>query len=387
MKKILAFILSFLLVFALTSCGEDKAEENEKAFKQYLSENGTVTVEEIDSAFSTEEYELPSDFFTNVKVDNTVIDVTMTQPDESSQNAQLYVWQNESKVYLVSDNTNVARYFDLAQLEVVYDQYVSQINGTTKVSDTIEDYLEQIPFEQYGLPELDLEVILKVISLSADDFTQVSENKYKLNDEKIFNKVHSLGLVEFTYEEYKDLLEENGVSFEIYVYFNGTNINGYELAFKATTEDGEQSSNIKLMLEYEENEICGLNIDITDKPSNDNISVQIKLENETLSVKAKVVDGESTIDVDSSLSSENIKVKININDENVISVDLSVKNTKLANIYSLNVEGNIYMNLSPGQSASYTVTISSGEDVNIPASIKALERLAINALDDLTNIQ
>ena len=120
MKKILSFILVFTAVFTLLGCNLDQTS-NEKAFKEYLQANKALTVEELDALVTDSEVaDMPVDLFTNLKLENIFIDGNY-KVENQLEETDIYLWQNESKIYLASKPQNyeaeaVAYYFDLSAL-------------------------------------------------------------------------------------------------------------------------------------------------------------------------------------------------------------------------------------------------------------------------------
>ena len=97
MKKFLSILLSLVAILALAACGatETPEEKNEKQFKEYLAANDALTVEEFDALVTeSEALEVPTDLFTNIKVDNIHLYGSYVT-SEGSTDIEAYLWQNE----------------------------------------------------------------------------------------------------------------------------------------------------------------------------------------------------------------------------------------------------------------------------------------------------
>ena len=173
MKKILSFILVFTAVFTLLGCNLDQTS-NEKAFKEYLQANKALTVEELDALVTDSEVaDMPVDLFTNLKLENIFIDGNY-KVENQLEETDIYLWQNESKIYLASKPQNYeaeAYYFDLSALEVLYDEARKESQSEDmKPSEMIDLYLDEVIASTAMPLDIDLETILGVVSLNFDDF-------------------------------------------------------------------------------------------------------------------------------------------------------------------------------------------------------------------------
>ena len=139
MKKITYILMTLLIAIVLTGCFGSDAKD--AAFKKCLDETKPLNAETIDSMFAeTSDLQMPADIFSPVVIDNTKISIKTTEVD-----ADVYVWQEEQKIYINAPVSEVgtateSRYLDLNQLEEMYDSYLEQLSQmtTTKPSELYE---------------------------------------------------------------------------------------------------------------------------------------------------------------------------------------------------------------------------------------------------------
>lgn len=396
MKRIFGLLLVLFALFGLTACG-DKEEDHGASFNEYLNEHGTLTVEKLDSAFTEFEQaspeELPSDFFTKLKLDN----IHMAAEMESLVNKKVenvYVWQNENKIYMVDekDGRVIENYFvDLAFLETYYDQITTQIPvQEVKPSEVLEQAIVELR-KEYDLPEaLDLEMILNVLSFKYEDFNDLGDGKFQVKEDAILGKMCQFFDNQITVEQLKEAYAQAKLSFNIYVYFTGE-IDKIELE---VNQDGTVVT-LGLGLSYQDGEINGVNVTLT------------MGENNKLYVSMKVVDKELHVEAD--LTSEinygsgiypgaiaeprlsNTKVKlvfsqsklvlnVVVDEVALVDVNFNITNTKIVDVYQFGINGTATINDGNNK---ITLTVKSGSNAVIPSNILALQSQAKNAFGDI----
>lgn len=372
MKKFLSFILSFVVLFALTSCfGDIKEEElkkNQEEFNTYLETYKTPTVADIDAMVTSDEMpELPTDFFSNIALKNLSATGTIKSAGVS-QNISLYVWQNEGKLF-VSPQDEVVGYIDLVELEAAYDQSRQETDfSSVKPSEMIDATLAQseVPFT--------LEELLKIISFESKDFTIVEKGKFCLKNDVILAKLNAFFGEEISKEDFDEVFEY----INVFVYFDGTKINGYEFDSKAV-EDGEsQIINFKITLGYAEEVINSINVSFKMDESQ-SLELSMSVIDEVFAVKVSLNAEGQKMNVDLSLSDSTLKAKVIMNEITLADINLTFSDTKVENKHTFAISGSI-MIIDPTSGDSTSLNIKSGNDVAIPSELKALESSAQNLL-------
>lgn len=390
MKKILSFILVFTAVFTLLGCNLDQTS-NEKAFKEYLQANKALTVEELDALVTDSEVaDMPVDLFTNLKLENIFIDGNY-KVENQLEETDIYLWQNESKIYLASKPQNyeaeaVAYYFDLSALEVLYDEARKESQSEDmKPSEMIDLYLDEVIASTAMPLDIDLETILGVVSLNFDDFTSKDTGEYVLKNEVLFEKIAILSGMPDGGTELEKQFEEMGIDFSFTLYFDGKNLTGYVLNIFSEIEN--QSINFKINLLYEDVTLIGYSI-VIDLAEEGKLELSVKFIDETLTLDAKITSNNVTLPSSLSISISKNKFFISMkeNDIEELKCDLELINNKLGDITSFGIKGSIkVVNSTDGIIYSaLDINITSGDAVIIPDYIKELESIALNGIDELS---
>lgn len=390
MKKILSFILVFTAVFTLLGCNLGQTS-NEKAFKEYLQANKALTVEELDALVTDSEVaDMPVDLFTNLKLENIFIDGNY-KVENQLEETDIYLWQNESKIYLASKPQNyeaeaVAYYFDLSALEVLYDEARKESQSEDmKPSEMIDLYLDEVIASTAMPLDIDLETILGVVSLNFDDFTSKDTGEYVLKNEVLFEKIAILSGMPDGGTELEKQFEEMGIDFSFTLYFDGKNLTGYVLNIFSEIEN--QSINFKINLLYEDVTLIGYSI-VIDLAEEGKLEVSVKFIDETLTLDAKITSNNVTLPSSLSISISKNKFFISMkeNDIEELKCDLELINNKLGDITSFGIKGSIKV-VDSTDGIIYSaldINITSGDAVIIPDYIKELESIALNGIDELS---
>lgn len=390
MKKILSFILVFTAVFTLLGCNLDQTS-NEKAFKEYLQANKALTVEELDALVTDSEVaDMPVDLFTNLKLENIFIDGNYKVKNQLEE-TDIYLWQNESKIYLASKPQNyeaeaVAYYFDLSALEVLYDEARKESQSEDmKPSEMIDLYLDEVIASTAMPLDIDLETILGVVSLNFDDFTSKDTGEYVLKNEVLFEKIAILSGMPDGGTELEKQFEEMGIDFSFTLYFDGKNLTGYVLNIFSEIEN--QSINFKINLLYEDVTLIGYSI-VIDLAEEGKLELSVKFIDETLTLDAKITSNNVTLPSSLSISISKNKFFISMkeNDIEELKCDLELINNKLGDITSFGIKGSIKV-VDSTDGIIYSaldINITSGDAVIIPDYIKELESIALNGIDELS---
>lgn len=390
MKKILSFILVFTAVFTLLGCNLDQIS-NEKAFKEYLQANKALTVEELDALVTDSEVaDMPVDLFTNLKLENIYIDGNY-KVENQLEETDIYLWQNESKIYLASKPQNyeaeaVAYYFDLSALEVLYDEARKESQSEDmKPSEMIDLYLDEVIASTAMPLDIDLETILGVVSLNFDDFTSKDTGEYVLKNEVLFEKIAILSGMPDGGTELEKQFEEMGIDFSFTLYFDGKNLTGYVLNIFSEIEN--QSINFKINLLYEDVTLIGYSI-VIDLAEEGKLELSVKFIDETLTLDAKITSNNVTLPSSLSISISKNKFFISMkeNDIEELKCDLELINNKLGDITSFGIKGSIKV-VDSTDGIIYSaldINITSGDAVIIPDYIKELESIALNGIDELS---
>lgn len=380
MKKILSFILCFVVLFALAGClGDNDAElkASETAFNSYLADNKMITVEEIDAIVTENEMpEIPTDFFSNIALKNLSA-TGKVKTSNGEENVSLYVWQNGGKIF-VSPASDQVGYIDLVEMESAYDEVRQNSDDLTgmKPSEIIDSLLSDPSLEgQLGTIN-NLESILSLLSFKNTDFMIVEVGKFSLKLEVLFEKMATI--TGTNVEQVKAAFEQSGSDLNIYIYFDGKNITGYELVYKNT--EVETTMIFKLSFTYNEDVINGLTFSYQ---ADENIlSFNLKVENKTLIVKLNVsAEGDNMV-AEASIANDKLIALVKFNDQTIVDIDLTFADLKVDNKHSFSLSGHFTMVIDQvdDQFNTLELNIQSGNDVVIPAELVALEETATNLL-------
>lgn len=401
MRKILTILLVLISMLTLAACGETPEQKNEKQFKEFLAANDALTVEEFDALATQGDVELPADLFTNADIAKLHIEAVMGEDDPNSSyesviSENIYVWQNESKVYLAnisSENATMAYYLDLAELELLYDQAKEEVPGleNVKPSEMIDGYLEEIMASSEVEIDLDLETILSIASFKFEDFNHIEEGKYQLKNSALFNKIALLSNGEIKAADLEKQLSDAGYSLNLYTYFDGKHINGYEFSLSMTESGLTMSMGMKLMLSFDGDNLNGYSLK-ANIPGTGEIELSVNLNSDAISFDAKIssynADDESgsiipmVITFEGRVSNENITIKAKQNNVELLNCNINFNNEKLGDVNSLSLSGSLVVKDTTGASL-LNINITSGDSVTIPNEVKALESSASNLLESM----
>lgn len=392
MKKNLSFILVFTAVFTLLGCNLDQTS-NEKAFKEYLQANKALTVEELDTLVTDSEVaDMPVDLFTNLKLENIFIDGNY-KVENQLEETDIYLWQNESKIYLASKPQNYeaeAYYFDLSALEVLYDEARKESqNEELKPSEMIDLCLNEVIASTAMPLDIDLETILGVASFDFNDFTLNSKGEYVLKNEVLFEKIAILSGMPGQGSELENQLKESGFNFQFNLLFDGKHITKYELNITNENDSTALATCFILNFEYEDDKLIGYSV-LIDIEENGKIELSVELLDEQLSFEVKISGTNMPLPSSINVMFSKNKISILVKDKNLelLKFDLELISNKLGDITSFGLKGSIKV-VDATDGIIYSTldaNITSGDAVIIPDHIKELESTALNGLDELGNI-
>ena len=381
MKKITYILMTLIIVVVLAGClGND---EKDAAFKKCLDETKPLNAETIDSMFTENApIEMPNDVFSPVVIDNTKISI-----ESGETKNEVYVWQEDSKIYVnapsydstTSTETTESLYLDLAQLEAMYDEYVAQASLSENVKPSelyekmIQEHSTDLGLEGTILESRSLDELLEIFNYKYSDFKKVEDGKYAVKNEVLYAKLLKWIAQDITVEQFIEMLTESNVEMNLYAYFDGTSINAYEVVIKNTSEGETVEIKAKLSFLYNEEELNGIKVELN--LSGQLVSLEIKVVESSL-VAELIVDVPSIQKMVISLkvSSESLEFSIENNDVIICNVDLEygiVQEQNKTKIYlsgSINYEGD-------------TVTITQGSDIVIPSERLATKDTATNLLE------
>lgn len=391
MRKLLSALLMVFAVLALASCGETAEEKNQKAFKDYLAANDALTVEEFDALASQfDDAELPVDLFTSAQIEKMHIAYTVEE-DGYDDSADYYLWQNE-KIYLaaLSSDNEVAYYVDLNDLEAVYDSYREQLSTSVDVkpSEMVEQYIDMLLAEAYLDLDVDLATLLSAASFTIDDFEQVETNKFQLKNSALYAKIATASNGALTVETIEQELAASGSSMNIYVYFDGSHINGYEYSLSVTESGITTNSSMKLMLTFDGDNITGLSVKAI-VPGTAEIDYTLNSVEDKLSFKLTItlfddvdsltgLPSPSVMIVEGSITNNNITISTQQDGTEIFNCNINFVNQKLGNVTVLGLNGSINMSY---ELSGMSIEITSGNDVEIPVEVLAMQNSAIDLME------
>lgn len=380
MKKINLVLFALIMIFMLVGCNEGYSA-NDEAFKKCLSETKPLNSETLDSLFSESLNEpLPDDLFTGLTIDNTKVAI-----EANGVQNDFYLWQEESKIHLNAEveGENQAQfangnyYIDLAQLESMYDEYISAIptNVSLKPSELYEtiitEYGHQLGLTGTIFAERTLDELLDIFNYSYNDFVKVEDGKYKLKNEAFLTKLLKWSIDEMTLEDLLKMMTENNIEINIYVYFDGTRINAYEVILNSL-ETGEIK--VKLSL-YGGELIQGLKIEAY--ISGYEISLVMKTVEEKFTLEFIInVPGTQKMTVNLTIDSKEMHLEVKNNDIQLYVIHLNYDVKQEGNTISFGLSGCIN-----APEDGILIMISSGDDVVIPNTALENKDQAINLLE------
>lgn len=409
MKKLLTLLLMMVAVFGLASCGGDDEEEQRMTFKQYLAQNDAMTVEEFDKEFTPEEsVKIPADLPSQVSVYNTQVSITGDYKDEqrADHSAYMYLWQDAKKLYIYGDAEGdiINYYVDLNEVEVLYDQATAEANKyvgkkPSELANEAIDLLEE-ELDIDGM-NLSLEKILATLDFEYEDFTEINESKYQLNQSAISKKVSSLygGLI--TPEQFDQLIAKAQLTLNVYALFDGKHVSGLEVELGSPTMDVEGKVVIKIGFGYTEDKLTSFTLD-ANVAGVSSILFELKYANETVSVYYKLSNTYATTTEEYNVVQEEtitygkdkIEVVAKVNGVEITYISLTISNQKLNDIYALAINGefrsstiNGMQNGLPEIQSTMSIIVKSGTTVVIPDTVKALQSQAVNVFEADNNQQ
>ena len=381
MKKITYILMTLLIAIVLTGCFGSDAKD--AAFKKCLDETKPLNAETIDSMFAdATDLQVPADVFSPVVIENTKISIETTEVD-----ADIYVWQEEQKIYINAPVSEVgtsteSRYLDLNQLEEMYDSYLEQLSQitTTKPSELYEMVMEEYGYElglaQTIWTERSLDELLEIFNYKYTDFRKVSDGKYAVKDEVLFAKLLKWSYQEVTVEEFIGMLTESQIQMNLYVYFDGTYINAYEAVIKSTAEGQTEEVKLKLSFLYNDEEFIGLKLEAF--VSGYEISLEIKVVENSLFVEFVLeVPSVQTMIISLKVSSNSLEFNITNNEVVICNVDLQYAVDQVGNSAKISLSGSIVYE-------DTTITIVNGSDVVVPSDRLATKDTALNLLESIS---
>lgn len=370
MKKIYLSLFVFLMAFLLLGC-----QDNDAAFEAYLLEKEPLSAEVLDEKFAEikSENETEEDIFTDFKLANTKITFEVDNKAIGSTQAitsEMYLWQEDKKLYLGEEIQGQSQvlYVDFNELKdflnsmLVDGSQFDQMKPSEMYQEIVENYAYDLGIENTIFTEKSLDELLSLVNFKYEDFEVVENGKYKVKNEVLYAKLLILTIEDLTVEDIIEMLSTEKVELALYVYFDGKNINTYELNVK----DDNEITNIKLNLHHEKDKFIGLGFEFN--RNQDNVLFDIKFKEGTLEYNCEVIfDGVKEMSLLLNLSDEefvlvgkekeevkaNVKLEYSKNKDNefMVSGNIEIEDTKL--VISSGVE--ISNNILAGKDMAYNI--------------------------------
>ena len=370
MKKIYLALFVFLMAFLLVGC-----QDNDAAFEAYLLEKEPLSAEVLDEKFAEikSENETEEDIFTDFKLANTKITFEVDNNAISSTQeitSEMYLWQEDKKLYLGEEIQGQSQvlYVDFNELKeflnsmVVDGNQFNQMKPSEMYQEIVENYAYDLGIENTIFTEKSLDELLSLVNFKYEDFEVVGNGKYKVKNEVLYAKLLILTIEDLTVEDIIEMLSTEKVELALYVYFDGKNINAYELNVK----DDNEITNIKLNLHHEKDKFIGLGFEFN--RNQDSVLFDIKFKEGTLEYNCEVIfDGVKEMSLSLNLSDEEFvlvgkekeEVKANVkleyskseNNEFMVSGNIEIEGTRV--VISSGVE--ISNNILAGKDMAYNI--------------------------------
>ena len=215
--------------------------------------------------------------------------------------------------------------------------------------------------------------MLDIFNYKYEDFKEVEKGKYEIKKEAILLKLIKLSIEEITLEDIKEMLFDNNIDFKVYVYFDDKHITDYEIIVEET--ELEETVKVKLTLLYDEDDFCGITVDVDSEEFSGVATIEYK--NEELNISLLLnVDGEK-IKFKLKMTKDSITSNLKIDDEEYYDAKLYYKVEKEGKENSLTLNGTL--DIIDG----IKITIDGGSNVAIPAKVLATEKEAISLLNQI----
>lgn len=285
-------------------------------------------------------------------------------------------------------------YLDLATLEEAYDQAREEMGDSTmKPSEMIDAYLEEMMATADVQITLDLETILGAATFKFEDFEQVESGKYALKNSALFEKIATISGGVITSADLEAQLTEAGYTINLYTYFDGTHINGFEASFKMTQGGMSMTMGLKIMLSFEGDVLNGYSVE-ANIPGAGEYEFSVSVKDEVISLNAEITayeyseDGMPTpvvMTINGTISQNNITLVVKQGNVEFLNCNINIVDTKLNDIHTFGINGTVKVvnDVVDGFNNTINMTITSGNSVTIPENVKALEATATNALESM----
>lgn len=406
MKKFLGLFLMILSLFTLIGCGKDDKEDvpsgeqpsgEKQTFKEYLAENGSLTIADIDANLNKELLaELPADSLAGLQIDNLELIIeTKVGNNPYEEEARLYGWQVEDKYYFCpyyvdEQEADQPIYLNFTELEGYYDygkEYANEMLGQVSVSQLLEQMISELVYE-YELEDFDIDLanILEAISFDYDDF--VEENgAYKLKLSSLYEKVEHYSKGALTKAQIEAMLAQYGISAEISLAFDGYHFTNFKVAAAMVAEGMTLNASIELALSYKGDALSGAKLDVVSPFANGSLNVKVEENKVSYSAEISMQDLENpnnlqTITLDYSVSDTELVMLMKVGDIVVYDCKLNYSLEGKLSISGYAIQWQM-PTLDPNVSTSLLyyskTTINSGSSVVVPQA-------CLNNMKDALNV-
>ena len=377
MKKFALFLILILTVILLVAC-DNKSDSNGNVLSQFIKDSKSINLDTIDN--------LIAENFTILTIEElvstAVIDNTKVTINAEEVESDVYIWQEERKVYWnlptsESDDTIITKYLDLAQASIMMDENQAsdyKMKSSEFLGIIFHECGYEFSFEDINFSKISISELMDFFINKTSELLKTEDGKYIFDEEVLYEKLQMLLQRQISIEQFIEFLRQTNLKFNVNAYYDGERINAYEFVIGATIDGTREEFKVKTSFVHSEEKFVGFKIDIS-------------ISSHKYSFGIKVVDGNLVVDymfdapesknmiMNFHLSEEKINFTMIKNDLVLYNVDLEYNVKQEEELTQISLSGSIILE-------SKEIVVLNGTEVIIPDDIMASKDNAINILEN-----
>ena len=377
MRKFALFLILILTVILLVAC-DNKSDSNGNVLSQFIKDSKSINLDTIDNLIA-ENFNILTieELVSTAVIDNTKVTINAEEVE-----SDVYIWQEERKVYWnlptsESDDTIITKYLDLAQASIMMDENQAsdyKMKSSEFLGIILHECGYEFSFEDINFSKISISELMDFFINKTSELLKTEDGKYIFDEEVLYEKLQKLLQRQISIEQFIEFLRQTNLKFNVNAYYDGERINAYEFVIGATIDGAREEFKVKTSFVHSEEKFVGFKIDIS-------------ISSHKYSFGIKVVDGNLVVDymfdapesknmiMNFHLSEEKINFTMTKNDLVLYNVDLEYNVKQEEELTQISLSGSIILE-------SKEIVVLNGTEVIIPDDIMASKDNAINILEN-----
>ena len=377
MKKFALFLILILTVISLVAC-DNKSDSNGNVLSQFIKDSKSINLDTIDNLIA-ENFNILTieELVSTAVIDNTKVTINAEEVE-----SDVYIWQEERKVYWnlptsESDDTIITKYLDLAQASIMMDENQAsdyKMKSSEFLGIILHECGYEFSFEDINFSKISISELMDFFINKTSELLKTEDGKYIFDEEVLYEKLQKLLQRQISIEQFIEFLRQTNLKFNVNAYYDGERINAYEFVIGATIDGVREEFKVKTSFVHSEEKFVGFKIDIS-------------ISSHKYSFGIKVVDGNLVVDymfdapesknmlMNFHLTEEKINFTMIKNDLVLYNVDLEYNVKQEEELTQISLSGSIILE-------SKEIVVLNGTEVIIPDDIMASKDNAINILEN-----